>query len=221
MKRLSGWDAVLLYSETPNVHMHTLKLAVIELDDLGGATFGVEEFRKVIHGRLYKLDPFRYELDRHPVQVPPSDVAGEREVDLEYHVRPCTRRRARAAAANSTKPSAGSRARRWTAAVRCGRCTSSKAWPTAVSRCSARSTTRWPTASRRRTCWPAAWTCSEGPQADRDSYATDPAPSKGELVRTAFTDHLRQIGRLPSVVRYTAAGRGPGAQEPTQAVARN
>lgn len=31
MKRLSGWDAVLLYSETPNVHMHTLKVAVIEL----------------------------------------------------------------------------------------------------------------------------------------------------------------------------------------------
>src|SRR6202167_2426745 len=33
MKQLSGWDAVLLYSETPNVHTHTLKVAVIELDD--------------------------------------------------------------------------------------------------------------------------------------------------------------------------------------------
>jgi diacylglycerol O-acyltransferase / wax synthase len=62
VKRLSGWDAVLLYSETPNVHMHTLKLAVIELDDLKGRKFGVEEFRKVIGGRLYKLDPFRYQL---------------------------------------------------------------------------------------------------------------------------------------------------------------
>ena len=45
MKRLSGWDAVLLYSEAPNVHMHTLKVAVIELQDVGGRTFGVEEFR--------------------------------------------------------------------------------------------------------------------------------------------------------------------------------
>jgi len=27
VKRLSGWDAVLLYSETPNVHMHTIKAA--------------------------------------------------------------------------------------------------------------------------------------------------------------------------------------------------
>ncbi len=43
-------------------------------------------------------------------------------------------------------------------------------------------------------------------QADRDSYATDPAPSKGELVRSAFGDHLRQIAKLPSVVRYTAQG---------------
>ena len=35
MKRLSGWDAFLLYSETPNVHMHTLKIAVIDLAGLG------------------------------------------------------------------------------------------------------------------------------------------------------------------------------------------
>ena len=46
----------------------------------------------------------------------------------------------------------------------------------------------------------------EGPQVDRDSYATDPAPTRGELVRTAFGDHLRQIARFPSVVRYTAQG---------------
>ena len=49
MKRLSGWDAVLLYSETPSVHMHTLKLAVIKLDEAlgqdGAPTFGVEQLR--------------------------------------------------------------------------------------------------------------------------------------------------------------------------------
>ncbi len=31
MKRLSGWDAFLLYTEAPNVHMHTLKIAVIDV----------------------------------------------------------------------------------------------------------------------------------------------------------------------------------------------
>ena len=47
MKRLSGWDAVLLYSEAPNVHMHTLKVAVIELDR-DRQDFDLDGFRKVI-----------------------------------------------------------------------------------------------------------------------------------------------------------------------------
>ena len=157
---------------------------------------------------------------RHPVQVPPPDVAGE------LRGRPRLPRPAvpggqrRAAGASSTRRSAGSPARRWTAAGRCGRCTSSRAWPTAGSPCWARSTTRWPTASRRRICWRAGWTCRTGPQADRDSYATDPAPTQVELVRTAFADHMRQIGRLPGVMRYTAQGVQPGAQELDEAVAR-
>ena len=43
VKRLSGWDAVLLYSETPNVHMHTIKVAVIELEP-GRREFGVDGY---------------------------------------------------------------------------------------------------------------------------------------------------------------------------------
>jgi hypothetical protein len=42
VKRLTGWAALLLYSETPNVHVHTLTIAVVELVDLGGRTFGIE-----------------------------------------------------------------------------------------------------------------------------------------------------------------------------------
>ena len=87
MKRLRGWDAVLLYSETPNVHMHTLKLAVIELD-LGGRKFGVEEFRKVLHGRLYKLGPFQYQLIDIPLKMHHPMWRENCEVDLDYHVRP-------------------------------------------------------------------------------------------------------------------------------------
>ncbi|WP_396923352.1 wax ester/triacylglycerol synthase family O-acyltransferase, partial [Mycolicibacterium sp.] len=88
MKRLSGWDAFLLYSETPNVHMHTLKIAVIALDDLGDRTFGVEEFRQVLHGRLYKLEPFRYQLVDIPFKFHHPMWRENCDVDLEYHVRP-------------------------------------------------------------------------------------------------------------------------------------
>ncbi len=60
----------------------------------------------------------------------------------------------------------------------------------------------------------------DGPQTDRDSYATDPAPSTGELVRTAFADHMRQIGRLPGVMRYTAQGIGRVRKSSQEVVAR-
>src|ERR1700737_648816 len=67
--------------------MHTLKVAVIELDDLGGRKFGVEEFRKVIKGRLYKLDPFRYELVDIPFKFHHPMWRENCEVDLDYNVR--------------------------------------------------------------------------------------------------------------------------------------
>ena len=159
MKRLSGWDAVLLYSETPTVHMHTLKLAVIELDDARGPA--------VRHRRVPQGDPrpalqaraVPLRARRHPVQVPPSDVAGELRGRPRLPRPARTGSTARVAGVSSTRRSARSPARRWTAAGRCGRCTSSKASPTAGSPCLARSTTRWPTVSRRPTCWRAAWTC--------------------------------------------------------------
>ena len=83
MKRLRGWDAVLLYSEAPNVHMHTLKVAIIELQDIGDRTFGVEEFRQVIRGRLYKLDPFRYQLVTIPFKFHHPMWRENCDVDLD------------------------------------------------------------------------------------------------------------------------------------------
>ena len=87
MKRLSGWDAVLLYSETPGVHMHTLKVAVIELDP-DRRDFGIDEFRRVIHSRLYKLEPFCYQLVDIPLKLHHPMWRENCDVDLTYHVRP-------------------------------------------------------------------------------------------------------------------------------------
>ena len=87
MKRLSGWDAVLLYSETPNVHMHTLKVAVIELD-ADRRDFDIEAFRRVIHSRLYKLEPFCYQLVDIPLKMHHPMWRENCDVDLTYHVRP-------------------------------------------------------------------------------------------------------------------------------------
>ena len=90
MKRLTGWDAFLLYSEAPNVHMHTLKIAIIELVDMGGRTFGIDDFRHVINARLHKLYPLRYELVDIPFKFHHPMWRENVYVDLDYHVRPLT-----------------------------------------------------------------------------------------------------------------------------------
>ncbi|MET0899780.1 MAG: wax ester/triacylglycerol synthase family O-acyltransferase [Mycobacterium sp.] len=86
MKRLNGMDAMLLYSETPNLHTHTLKVAVVDTTDFAGK-FDFELFKEVIGRRLHLLEPMRYRLIdipwklHHPVWLPDSPV------DLDYHLR--------------------------------------------------------------------------------------------------------------------------------------
>ncbi|OBK14920.1 diacylglycerol O-acyltransferase [Mycobacterium asiaticum] len=77
-------DAMLLYSETPNLHTHTLKVAVM---DASGLDFGFENFRAHLRRKLRVLEPLRYRLLdvpgrlHHPMWLEGSDV------DLDYHLR--------------------------------------------------------------------------------------------------------------------------------------
>ena len=36
VKRLNGVDALMLYSETPEIHMHTLKIGILDVSDVEG-----------------------------------------------------------------------------------------------------------------------------------------------------------------------------------------
>jgi diacylglycerol O-acyltransferase len=207
VKRLTGWDAVLLYSETPNVHMHTLKVAVIELDDLGGRKFGVDEFRKVIKGRLYKLDPFRYELIEIPFKFHHPMWRENCEVDLDFHVRPYRvaspggrRELDEAVGKIASTPLDRSRPL-WEMYFIEGLANGGIAVVGKIHHALADGVASANLMAR-------GMDLQEGPQIDQDSYATDPAPTKGALVRSAFGDHLRQIGRLPGVMKYTAEGLG-------------
>lgn len=205
MKRLSGWDAILLYTETPTVHMHTLKLAVIDLSELGDRTFGIDEFRQVIHGRLYKLDPFRYELVDIPFKFHHPMWRENCEVDLEYHVRPWRvdspggrRQLDEAVGQIASTPLDRSRPL-WEMYFIEGLANGRIAVLGKIHHALADGVASANLLAR-------GMDLQQGPQAERDSYATDPPPDKAELVRTAFADHMRQIGRLPGVMRYTAQG---------------
>ncbi len=205
MKRLSGWDAVLLYSEAPNVHMHTLKVAVIELQDLGGRAFGIEEFREVIRGRLYKLDPFRYQLVDIPFKFHHPMWRENCDVDLGYHIRPWhlpapggRRELDEAIGEIASTPLDRSRPL-WEMYLVDGLANGRIAVVGKIHHALADGVASGNLMAR-------GMDLQSGPQADRDDYETDPAPTSGQLVRSAFVDHLRQIGRVPGVIKYTADG---------------
>lgn len=86
MKRLNGMDAMLLYSETPNLHTHTLKVAVIDAADYDGE-FGFEAFRRTVVRRLHLLEPLRYRLVDIPWRLHHPMWMQDCPVDLDYHLR--------------------------------------------------------------------------------------------------------------------------------------
>jgi diacylglycerol O-acyltransferase / wax synthase len=86
VKRLNGMDALLLYSETPNLHTHTLKVAVIDTTDYSGE-FNFELVRRTFCERLPLLDPFRYQLVDIPWRLHHPMWLENCEVDLDYHLR--------------------------------------------------------------------------------------------------------------------------------------
>ncbi|BBZ36950.1 WS/DGAT/MGAT family O-acyltransferase [Mycobacterium conspicuum] len=204
MKRLSGWDAVLLYSEAPNVHMHTIKVAVIELDEERRG-FTIDAFREVIRSRLGKLEPFCYQLVDVPLKFHHPMWRQNCEVDLDYHIRP------------------------WRVASPGGRRELDEAIGQIASTPLDRGHPLWEmyfveglTNHRIAVVGKIHHALADGvasanllargmdlqPGGDEVSYAADPAPSKRELMTSAFTDHLRHIARIPATVRYTAQGLG-------------
>ena len=216
MKRLTGWDAFLLYSETPNVHMHTLKIAVVELVDMGGRSFGIDEFRQVIHSRLYKLHPLRYELVDIPFKFHHPMWRENCQVDLGYHVRPWTLpapggRRELDDAIGEIASTPLDRSRPlWEMYFVDGLANGRIAVVNKIHHALADGVAA-------ANLLALGMDLTSEPDTDRD-YDTDPAPTRGQLVRTAFRDHVRQIGTVPATVRYTAAGHQPGAAQFAQAL---
>jgi diacylglycerol O-acyltransferase / wax synthase len=86
MKRLNGMDAMLLYSETPNLHTHTLKVGIINAAEFDGE-FTFDVFRRTIARRLHLLDPLRYELVDIPGRLHHPMWLENCPVDLDYHLR--------------------------------------------------------------------------------------------------------------------------------------
>ncbi|MDT5305027.1 MAG: diacylglycerol O-acyltransferase / wax synthase, partial [Mycobacterium sp.] len=79
-------DAMLLYSETPNLHTHTLKVAIIDPSS-GQSEFDYDVFRRHLLRRLHLLEPLRYQLVDIPWRLHHPMWLENCEVDLDYHLR--------------------------------------------------------------------------------------------------------------------------------------
>ena len=205
MKRLSGWDAVLLYSETPNVHMHTIKVAVIELDKDSRGYFDIDAFRQVIAARMDKLVPLGYQLIDVPLKFHHPMWRENCDVDFRYHIRP------------------------WTLAAPGGRRELDEAIGQIASTPLNRDHALWEmyfveglANDRIAVVVKIHHALADGvasanlmahgmdlmPTPQSGSYTPDRKPTKRELMTSAFVDHMRHIGRVPATVRYTAQGLG-------------
>lgn len=204
MKRLTGWDAVLLYSETPNVHMHTIKVAVIELDPASRG-FTIDAFRQVIAGRMDKLVPLGYQLIDVPYKFHHPMWRENCEVDFEYHIRPWR------------LPAPGGRRELDEAIGQIASTPLDRAHPLwemyfveglADDRIAVVLKIHHALADGVASANLMAHGMDLMPTPQLSSYTPDPAPTKRELINTAFVDHMRHIKRIPATIRYTAQGIG-------------
>ncbi len=192
MERMEGVDAGYLYLETPTMHMHTLKVAIIEPASRvrlrrvhrRAASAGSTGCRRSSAGscRCRSRSTTR-------CGSPTSDIDPARHVF--HHRLPAAGGHARAGGAGRAR----SPAPRSTASCRCGRCTSARGWPTARSPSSARCTTPSPTARPPTRCSPTSPTTPRPTVPRTPTGAPEPAARHdGAQVRLALA--RRRSARL-------------------------
>jgi diacylglycerol O-acyltransferase / wax synthase len=204
MKRLNGWDAMLLYSETPNVHTHTLKIGVIDVTDFDG-DFTFELFRRTLRRRLHLLEPLRYTLVGIPMKLHHPMWMEQSDVDLGYHLRrvrvprPGGRRELNEVIGEIASTPLDRSRPMWEMYFAEGMADNRFAVIGKVHHALADGVASANLMAKAMDL--------KGPiQDERDLYATNAPPTTGQLLREAGRDHTRQIAKLPRLVRETAAG---------------
>jgi diacylglycerol O-acyltransferase len=82
MERMKGVDAGYLYMETPTMHMHTVKVAILERE----GSFNFDVFTREVVARLDKLPPFRKRILQDPLMLNHPLWIADREIDPARHI---------------------------------------------------------------------------------------------------------------------------------------
>jgi len=204
VKRLSGWDLLLLSGETHNVHQHTLKVAVVDTARFEGEpTF--EAFREVFHSRLPVLDPLRFQLVDMPWRLHRPVWREHADVDLGYHLRPVRvpppggRRELDALIGQIAGTPLDRRYPLWQLYFAQGMAGDKIAVIGKVHHVPADGV-----ASANLMARAMEWTGFRPPECQPPTW--DPAPTTTELVRFAMRDHAIRIGMFPSAIGHAVVG---------------
>ncbi|MBM7515549.1 WS/DGAT/MGAT family O-acyltransferase [Nocardioides nitrophenolicus] len=83
IERMAGIDAGFLYMETPSVHMHTLKIAILEADD----ALTYDAFVAGLLARLKRLPPLRRRVVEVPFGLNHPVWVTQPRIDVPHHIR--------------------------------------------------------------------------------------------------------------------------------------
>lgn len=204
MKRLNGMDAMLLYSETPNLHTHTLKVVIVNAADFDGE-FNFDLFRQTVQRRLHLLDPLRYKLVEIPFRLHHPMWLRNCGVGLDYHLRRVQvpnpgRRRELDQVIGEIASTPLDRSRPlWEFHFAEGMADHRFALIGKVHHALADGVASANLLAR-------LMDLSGAPQDDGDDVTACAPPSKVELLRSAARDHRQQIGALPILIADAVAG---------------
>ena len=207
MKRLNGMDAMLLYSETPNLHTHTLKVAII--DPSGGDAefdcFNFEAFRDHLRRRLHLLEPLRYKLVDIPWRLHHPMWLENCDVDLNYHLRriqvpaPGGRRELDAVIGQVASTPLDRSRPLWEFHFAEGLAGGRYALIGKVHHALADGVASVNLLAR-------AMDLTDGPTDERDNDETGVSPTTAGLLRAAARDHVTQIAELPRLLSDATKG---------------
>src|SRR4051794_35661723 len=82
MQRMEGVDAGYLYMETPTMHMHTVKVAILERP--GG--IDIDSFSEEVLARLDRLPPFGRRVVNVPFRLNHPVWVSDRPLDMRRHI---------------------------------------------------------------------------------------------------------------------------------------
>lgn len=191
-----------MYSETPNVHNHTLKVAIVDSADFEGEyTFDV--FRHALAGRMHLLEPMRYRLVNIPFRIHHPMWLEDSETDLDYHLcrvqvpSPGGRRELDQVIGEIASTPLDRAHPLWQVYFAEGMANDRVALIGKVHHALADGVASANLLARAMD-HDAPMPAEGGPPAT--------VPTKAELLRTAGRDHLRQLRKLPMVVSESAAG---------------